>query len=90
MTAARQKYKILLTEYAEEDLRGIERRFARQIARKIDTLADDPRPPASKKLKGAGGIYRLRSSDFRILYEIDDKTRTVTIARIGDRKDIYG
>lgn len=34
-------------------------------------------------------FYRLRSGDYRVLYEVDDDKSTVTVTNIGDRKDIY-
>jgi mRNA interferase RelE/StbE len=39
-----------------------------RIARKIDELEDDPRPPGCVKLKGNDGdIWRVRAGDYRIL-----------------------
>lgn len=40
----------------------------------------------TQKLKGAEG-YRLRSGKYRILYEIDDKSRTITIRWVLHRKE---
>lgn len=33
--------------------------------------------------------YRLRVGEYRILYDIDDKTQAVTLRRVGHRRDIY-
>lgn len=41
---------------------------------------------SGKKYKG---FYRLRISDFRIIYRIDEKTKSVTILTIGHRRLIY-
>lgn len=51
-------------------------------------LANDPRPPGCKKLKGRSG-YRIREGNYRVIYEINDKILTVTVVEAGDRKDIY-
>ncbi|MDP4186726.1 MAG: type II toxin-antitoxin system RelE/ParE family toxin [Bacteroidota bacterium] len=51
-------------------------------------LANDPRPPGCKKLKGHQG-YRIREGNYRVIYEINDKILTVTVIDAGDRKDIY-
>jgi len=59
------------------------------IDQKIESLADDPRPPASEKLAARDNIYRIRDGDYRILYAIDDEERRVEIARVRDRKDVY-
>lgn len=33
--------------------------------------------------------YRLRVGEYRVLYDINDRTQTVTLRRVGHRKDIY-
>jgi mRNA interferase RelE/StbE len=33
--------------------------------------------------------YRLRVGDYRVLYDIDDKTQSITLRRVGHRRDIY-
>ena len=51
-------------------------------------LVTDPRPLGSEKLSGEEK-YRLRQGDYRVLYFIDDTGKTVTIVKIGRRRDIY-
>ena len=53
------------------------------------TLADTPRPAGMKKLKGAGGLLRLRVGDYRILYEVDDAKKLVTVAEVLHRSKAY-
>ncbi len=52
------------------------------------TLADNPRPRGAKKLTGRPGV-RLRVGRQRVIYEVDDSARTVTILDVGHRRDIY-
>jgi len=40
-------------------------------------------------LKGAVDLYRIRSGDFRIIYQVQDDVLRVLVVIIGDRKDIY-
>ncbi len=54
----------------------------------IRSLSLDPRPLGCKKLVGRNG-WRLRVNQHRIIYEIDDKKRTVIILDIGNRKEVY-
>jgi len=54
----------------------------------VKELEAYPRPPGSEKLSGEEK-YRLRQGDYRVLYSIDDKTMTVTIVKIGHRREIY-
>ncbi len=35
------------------------------------------------------GLRRIRVSDYRVIYQINDKEKIVTITQIGHRKNIY-
>jgi mRNA interferase RelE/StbE len=56
--------------------------------KKIYALQEDPRPPGCRKLADHAA-WRVRIGDYRIVYEIEDATRTVLVLRIGHRKEIY-
>ncbi|HTV60134.1 MAG TPA: type II toxin-antitoxin system RelE/ParE family toxin [Verrucomicrobiae bacterium] len=45
-------------------------------------------PPNCKKLRGREG-WRIRVGDFRVVYEINDERRVVTILHVGHRREIY-
>lgn len=82
-------YQIFFTPRAERDLEAIPDRDRARIAKRIEALAGDPRPDGVRKLAGPDDIYRLRIGAFRVLYHIRDRVITVTIIRIGHRRDIY-
>ncbi len=42
-----------------------------------------------KKLKGAEDLYRIRISDYRIVYEIRNERLVVLVIKIGHRSRIY-
>ena len=60
-----------------------------RIDRKILALADDPRPPGCRKLKGYKDQWRVRVGDWRMVYIIDDAARLVSIMRIAHRREVY-
>jgi len=80
---------IEITQAARKELTKVPKRAAQRIAEAIDALADDPRPPNCKKLVGTEKTYRIRVSDYRIIYDIEDKRLTVWVIRIRHRKDAY-
>jgi mRNA interferase RelE/StbE len=47
-----------------------------------------PRPQDAKPLRGGAG-WSLRVGVYRILYDIDDAARRVTIYRVRHRRDAY-
>jgi mRNA interferase RelE/StbE len=83
-------YKVLIKKSAAKELEAIAGTKDRErIARRIQALADDPRPMGVEKLSGTAEKYRIRQGDFRILYEIQDDVLVVYVVRIADRKDVY-
>ena len=73
---------------AERQLAALDSKSYDSIKKKIYALAEEPRPLGCRKLKGYLG-WRVRVGDYRIVYEIDDASRTVTVLRVGHRKEIY-
>lgn len=87
--AGRATYKIHLAPRAERAFLSIEFRTRRRLARRIDALANDPRPRGVKKLKGEDDLYRLRVGDYRVIYQVQDRVLLVLVLDIGHRRNVY-
>jgi mRNA interferase RelE/StbE len=61
----------------------------RRIQAAIELLAETPRPPGAKKLSGSSGDWRVRTGDYRIIYEIQDARLIVLVVAAGHRGEIY-
>jgi mRNA interferase RelE/StbE len=81
-------YKIFIEKAVFKQLKNIPERDYQKVMTSIASLANNPRPPGCKKLKGRPG-YRIREGNYRIIYEIRDKILSVTVIDAGDRKEIY-
>jgi mRNA interferase RelE/StbE len=81
-------YAIVIKKSAIKELAQITPPFNKKIAEAIDSLAINPRPDGVKKLKG-DEAYRIRVSDYRIIYTIEDVIKVVEVQRIRHRKDVY-
>ncbi len=81
-------YKLLIKPSAAKELEALPRKDRSRIVAKMGGLADNPHPPGSEKLSGEEK-YRLRQDDYRVLYSIQDASATVTIVKIGHRRDVY-
>lgn len=55
---------------------------------RIESLAQDPRPAGCEKLS-AEDKYRIRQGDYRVVYQVEDDTREVTVFKIGHRREVY-
>lgn len=83
-------YELIHKPTFTNQLLGLQPRFVTQVLGKVELLRDDPRPHGDlkKKLHGYdGGVYRLRSGDFRIVYSFGDGW--VVLLGVDDRKDVY-
>ena len=81
-------YRIVFKKSVAKDLRPIPKKDVQRILKRIDGLADDPRPAGAEKLSG-DDKYRIRQGNSRILYAIEDDIITVTIVKVGHRRDVY-
>jgi len=82
-------YDVLIKTSAERDMRKLSANLFQRVNAKILALRDDPRPAGALKLTGGLEGWRIRVGDYRILYQIDDTARTVTIVRVKHRRDVY-
>lgn len=80
------KYKILIKESAIKELESVPKKSLKQIIKRIQSLADNPRPKGSQKLS-AQERYRIRQGDYRIIYSILDDQTTVHVYKIGHRRE---
>ena len=82
-------YNIFFKRSAEKELRKISKPHLVQIIDKIKSLSHNPKPHGVQMLRGEGRYLRLRQGDYRIVYEVDDADRTVTIIKVGHRREVY-
>nr|WP_281168364.1 type II toxin-antitoxin system RelE/ParE family toxin [Agrococcus lahaulensis] len=54
----------------------------------LELLAEDPRPPAARKLTGRPE-WRVRSGDYRVVYAIEDDRLLVVVVTLGRRDVLY-
>lgn len=82
-------YQVTLTPAAARQLRKFDPPVRRRVQAVLDLLADEPRPPAATQLVGGVGEWRVRTGDYRIVYEVIDDQLVVLVLRIGHRREIY-
>jgi len=78
-----------ISSRAERELKRLDKTTKTRIVKALLVLIKDPRPPGSIKVKTSEGLWRIRVGDWRVGYEIDDATHTITIITIGHRREFY-
>lgn len=82
-------YEIIVPKPVQKQLDALPDDIRKRVLENILRLVKDPRPPGVKKLKGFDNEYRIRIGDYRVRYEINDKTLIILLLHCKHRKDVY-
>lgn len=83
------KYTIEWRPNAEKELAKLDKPVRSRIVRKVESLADDPRPYGVLKLTGPDNLWRIRIGDYRVVYTIRDDRLIVAVVRVANRGAVY-
>lgn len=83
-------FSVELRAGARDDLQRLDKQTAQRILDKIKWLAEHFGELIPLPLAGhLRGLYKLRVGNYRVIYSFDTASQTITIHRIGHRKEIY-
>jgi len=82
-----EPYRLEFYRSALSALRRLPQREQARVYDRLDRLAAAPYGDV-RKLEGRDG-YRIRIGTYRVLYDIDDAARLITVRLIANRKDAY-
>lgn len=82
-------YRLEVTPAAARQLRELDPPARRRVQAAVELLATEPRPAGAKKLAGGAGEWRVRTGDYRIVYEIHDEVLLILVVSVGHRREIY-
>jgi prevent-host-death family protein len=72
-------YAVEIEASAAKSLQRLQRHGQIRVSKAIVALASEPRPNGCTKLTGTDSAYRIRVGDFRVVYEVEDAVRIVTV-----------
>jgi len=82
-------YEVIVLRTPEKEIRRLPPKIRRQIFEKLLELEANPRLQDSVALRGFERGHRVHSGEYRILYDVDDLARVVTVWRVKHRKNVY-
>ncbi len=82
-------YRIFYKKSVKKELKKLDITVRRAIVKKILALANNPRPIGVTKLSGTDNTYRIRHTDYRIIYQIKDRELVITLIKVGHRREVY-
>ncbi len=75
---------------AERQLARLPERLAAAVVEfLLGPLPDNPRQVGHQLQRELAGLWSARRGAYRVIYEIDDEDRTVSVLRIEHRSDVY-
>lgn len=83
-----KKYTVKFTREAKKRIEKLDASIKKIIQKAIDSLAQNPYKgkPLSHEL---AGLYSYRTSDYRIIYKIEEGQLIIIIITVGHRREIY-
>jgi mRNA interferase RelE/StbE len=60
-----------------------------RIKKKIEEPGQNLPEPDTTRMKGNNSFHKIRTGDYRIIYEIHDDRVVILIVKTGHRKDIH-
>ena len=81
--------EVVLSPRADRQLRKFTPAARRRIQAALDLLSENPRPASALQLVGGAGEWRVRTGDYRVIYEIDDNRLIVLVLAVGHRREVY-
>ncbi len=82
-------YRIEWRSSTKKDLRKIGAQDRLRILAAVEALMSDPFPPGCTKLSGSEQSYRIRTGNYRILYDVHSGHLIIEVIKVGHRKDVY-
>ncbi|MFN3739510.1 MAG: type II toxin-antitoxin system RelE family toxin [Thermodesulfovibrionales bacterium] len=83
-------YRIIILPKAIEDLSRLDKPIAQRVVDKLTWMAEHIENITPLPLRGSlSGFYKLKVSDWRIIYEINHDEKVVTVHKVGHRREIY-
>jgi mRNA interferase RelE/StbE len=70
-------------------LKRLPKRELVRIKKRIEDLSSNLPDPKTTKMKGSNSFHKIRSGDYRIVYEIHEDRLVILVVKIGHRKDVY-
>lgn len=81
--------ELIFTPAALKSVRTLPKRDAEALVAKLERFATNPFADHSFAKGLTGGGTRVRHGDWRAVCEVDGKLVTVTVVKIGNRREVY-
>jgi mRNA interferase RelE/StbE len=81
-------YEVRFSNTARKGLRRLRGKDRERVTLAAEALGENPRPRGARLVEGTP-FLRIRSGNYRIIYEVRDNVLLVLVVRVAHRKDAY-
>lgn len=83
-------YRIDFSPDGRASLSSIDKEIAQRVLDKLRWLAQNAERVHHLPLRGRlAGLFKLRVGEWRVIYDVSNAEKVVTIHKVGHRKEVY-
>lgn len=82
-------WRLVLAGPAGRDIEGLPEKYATAVTELLPAIAANPRRLGKPLKFELEGQWAARRGPYRVIYELDEAARTVTVLAVAHRADVY-
>lgn len=82
-------YNIRFKNSVEKDFKKLPSSVLVRVMERVNRLATDPFPLGVSKISGSEYLFRIRVGNYRIIYSVDNKAKSIIVNYVRHRRDAY-
>jgi mRNA interferase RelE/StbE len=82
---------VVLTPEAQSDILRLDPAIQTRILNRLDWMGENAELLRHQVLRGNEwhGCYKYRLGTYRIIYQLDQSTKRLTVLKVGHRREVY-
>lgn len=81
-------YEVRFGNAARKGLRRLDSEARERVVRTAEALGEEPRPRGAHPVRGTP-FLRIRSGDYRIIYEVREDVLLILVVKVAHRREAY-
>ena len=83
------RWAVLVAGPAARDLDRLPEKVLHAVLELFSALAESPERLGKPLVFDLAGLFSARRGPYRVIYELDEERRVVTVVAVGHRSDVY-
>lgn len=83
------QYELRWKRSALKELGRLPKTTVSKLIAMAESLVDEPHPSGCRKLAGTEHTYRVRTGNYRLVYQVHNGQLIIEVIKVGHRKAVY-